>query len=494
MTHKQQNVLVMLLSSLVLGVGTDILVRQEIFGLNFVLWSFVWVTIIGAGAYIKKIATPLLCVQLLFVVFNALMVYIRSETIVQLWSVTLALTFLGLCFGRVYIDGYEKLSLFAKFIEWLSAGVTSLGSILVDIRKSHATEPAKKTTHRATVGIAVAIPLALVFIGLFASSDEIFRNSFSWIGDLFTAIADFLAKFDIARLLAVLFWSLIALSWIGIVVYKRRNPVVIDQALPRVMKAKDISIILGSVVIVFAFYILIQLRYLFGGSSLPDGLTYATYARRGYGELLLVTLLASAVIYVTKTVAKEVRNRATSVLSISLLLLNGLVILSAWKRLSLYEDAYGWTMTRFVARMGLICIFLGSVSLFLWLRGYINTPRLYRMNWYIVAFVLMVSAIFNPVGLVTERNLIDRPEREVSLDLVHMLSQSPDSYGAICSNAQILRIDHPDEYMALKTRSIEDPSNRYYGNYGYDTNSNKGMSRHYVYSDAFKSKYHNCLP
>ena len=50
----------------------------------------------------------------------------------------------------------------------------------------------------------------------------------------------------------------------------------------------------------FAVFVFVQLRFLFGGATLPDGITYADYARSGYGQLLLLAVLASGVVYVTK--------------------------------------------------------------------------------------------------------------------------------------------------------------------------------------------------
>ena len=56
----------------------------------------------------------------------------------------------------------------------------------------------------------------------------------------------------------------------------------------------EAAIILGSVVALFAFFVLIQFQYFFGGQAniTIEGYTYAEYARRGFGELVTVAFFA----------------------------------------------------------------------------------------------------------------------------------------------------------------------------------------------------------
>ena len=101
----------------------------------------------------------------------------------------------------------------------------------------------------------------------------------------------------------------------------------------------------------FAAFVVLQLAYLFGGRDTLSvaGLTYADYARRGFFELVAVAVLAGTlVVALDLAVARRGRARSSAA---SLALLGAdrpSCSLSAFVRLRLYQDAYGWTELRFV--------------------------------------------------------------------------------------------------------------------------------------------------
>ena len=65
-------------------------------------------------------------------------------------------------------------------------------------------------------------------------------------------------------------------------------------AIPPFLGFTETSIVLGSVVILFAFFVVIQFQYFFGGQTNIhiDGYTYSEYAVRGFGELVTVAFFA----------------------------------------------------------------------------------------------------------------------------------------------------------------------------------------------------------
>lgn len=100
-----------------------------------------------------------------------------------------------------------------------------------------------------------------------------------------------------------------------------------------------------------SFFIAIQFSYLFG--SLTDGLprdfTFAQYARKGFFELVAVTLinlvLLTGNMYFVKASGKKL-DRAVKILNTILVMSTFIMLLSAHFRMSLYEDAYGFTYLR----------------------------------------------------------------------------------------------------------------------------------------------------
>jgi hypothetical protein len=110
-------------------------------------------------------------------------------------------------------------------------------------------------------------------------------------------------------------------------------------------------VVLGSVNLLFAFFVGIQLRYFFGGQANIHllGYTYAEYARRGFGELVVVALL-SLLLYLGLVALAKRENPAQrwifSAMGIALVALIAVILASAFQRLALYEGAYGFTGLR----------------------------------------------------------------------------------------------------------------------------------------------------
>ena len=357
MMLNRQSSLLLLGSSLAIGISTDVLFQQDIFGLNFLLWTVLWSGILSVSLFRRNKLNTLTISYILFAVANAIMVYVRAEPVVQVWSVLSTLTFIALLFATSYLDNFFELSFVRRVVEYIGGSIISFIQILAAIVKSLSSKvEGKQRKTLAIPGIVVGTALVAIFIGLFSSSDQVFRQNFTWLGDALAPLGDWFNNFNPGRLFTTMFWSFVALGWLGMVISRNRVNDTSEVKLPRLLSARDTKVILGSVCAVFAVFVFVQLRFLFGGATLPDGITYADYARSGYGQLLLATVLASGVVYVTKNATKDGVSRQYNWLPILLLVLNAMVVVSAWKRLSLYESAYGWTMTRFVARMGLVCI------------------------------------------------------------------------------------------------------------------------------------------
>ena len=114
----------------------------------------------------------------------------------------------------------------------------------------------------------------------------------------------------------------------------------------------EVGIILGALNALFLSFVLIQIRYLFGGSVRvlnTAGLTYAEYARHGFFELVWVAALTLALLLVVHHLLvkeDELTGRVFRVLAASLVGLVLVVMWSAMVRMRLYQSEYGLTELR----------------------------------------------------------------------------------------------------------------------------------------------------
>ena len=131
----------------------------------------------------------------------------------------------------------------------------------------------------------------------------------------------------------------------------------------------EATVVLVAIELVFAVFIVIQVAYLFGGRDTlaASGQTYSQYATRGFQELVAVAVLAGAMILSLEAVVER-RTRVYKAAAVGLLVMTGIVLASAFLRLRLYQDAYGWTELRFyvfsaIVYLGLAIVAVGTLVL-----------------------------------------------------------------------------------------------------------------------------------
>lgn len=178
--------------------------------------------------------------------------------------------------------------------------------------------------------------------------------------------------------------------------------------------ATEAATVLLVVDLLFAAFVALQLTYLFGGRDTMAlaGLTYAEYARRGFFELVLVTLLAGLLV-VTLDLAVACRSRVQLGGELALLGLTGVVLISALVRLRLYQSMYGWTELRFV-----VLVAIGWLAVALAVAAGLLLTRRTRWILHVLGIMALVTLggmnIVGPQAFVTERNL----ERAIDATLV----------------------------------------------------------------------------
>ena len=212
------------------------------------------------------------------------------------------------------------------------------------------------------LGILLAVPVLLFAGSLLASADIVFGRVFSSIIDYWTGLS---IKDRLIDLVLVLFlfpfifsflescrsrWQLVSrqsqadpvLSGAGTLSYREKtlklNPVTLNA-------------FLASINMLYLLFAIIQIAYLTGAFQfvLPEGLTYAEYARNGFFELAGITPINVLLILLAIKGAGRKGLAGRILRGQSLLLVAGSFIqwLSAMFRMQMYIRAYDLTLMRF---------------------------------------------------------------------------------------------------------------------------------------------------
>ena len=296
-------------------------------------------------------------------------------------------------------------------------------------------------------GLLLALPILIVFVALFSSADAIFAtiaaDLFGWEIDLGelpirVAVALFVA-WIVAGLLGVAAGGA-ELDWPPRPLPMQSLGAAAVEPLPLAPRlgATEALTILVAVDLLFAAFVSLQVAYLFGGldTLAAGGITYANYARRGFFELVTVTCLAGGLVVGLHAVVAE-RTRAFIAAAVGLAVLTFVILVSAALRLSLYQDAYGWTELRFYIDATIAWLALGIIAaIVLLVRD--------RMRWLVHSMTVAAVAVLVLVNVVgAQRHVADAnvarlldpslvpPDGRHGLDLFYAITLGDDAVPAL---------------------------------------------------------------
>ena len=288
--------------------------------------------------------------------------------------------------------------------------------------------PEKRKTFRSIfIGLIISAPLLVIVIALLAEADTVFQNVIADIFKLLESIGSipFAEHVGVIGIITVLLFGYLA-------VVLRAEVEGVPAPVERGTGGWDATIVATVLVTVNAVYILfcgIQFTYLFGGEevirSIPD-YTYAEYARRGFSELIVVTVINLSILliglHVTKNDGKL--DRLVLVLRCLLVLCTVIILYSAHLRLKLYEEAYGYTYARIFAHtfIGLLFVLFMLTLYKFWRREF---PLLKAFA--IAALLAYTTLNYVNVDAMIARKNIDRYFRTGKIDLDYLQELSYDA-------------------------------------------------------------------
>ncbi len=360
-------------------------------------------------------------------IFFAVMVAVRADELIVALNITAVLT-LG-AVGLYYLPLNRTMD--TESLGDHTRAVIEIGFMVIPAAVIEGVEAwswlREKRHQRGGVLAAVvrggvfALPIILVFAVLLGSADAVFAN---YVNQAFDSVRralglEFLGD-TFSRLLLTGFFAVAVTGSLGFGLLRRPavQPTVSpspadeesegDAVLPDDKpKAKpgfklsmvESSIIMGSVVALFAAFVGIQFAYFFGGQRTIEvaGITYAQYARRGFFELVAVSVLTLGLSLVLDHVSvrqTKRENRLFRVLALMIVALTSIMLVSASQRMWLYEEAFGFTQLRVYTHVFMVWqgVTFGV---------YILAVFRLRMNIFSLGLVLVV------IGYVGTLNLMD---------------------------------------------------------------------------------------
>jgi hypothetical protein len=279
----------------------------------------------------------------------------------------------------------------------------------------------------AVVGLAAAVPIAAIFGRLLMDADPVFDRL---LGSIFTADLDQLA----AHGFGILAWTWLGAGALRLLLLRpaaRREPAASEGRVGLI----EVGTVLLVVDLLFLAFVLVQLRYLFGGAGLVSqvtGLTYAEYAREGFFQLVTVAALSLPLLlgadWALGRRDPQATRRFRLLAGLMLALLNIMLASAVW-RMRLYTAEYGLTELRLYTTAFMAWL----VLVFGWFGATVLRGRRERFGFGSVAAGLLVLGalnLVNPDGLIAGANLA-RAGRGRAVDTAYLNALSADALPAV---------------------------------------------------------------
>ena len=414
-----------------LGIAGDVLLRALPWGLNaFVCtaalvavgWSLVQRNRLAVGPDALWLAAAALLIGSNFVA--------RASTMLHLLDVTglvIVLAVAGLSLQGVTLRGrhawqYVRAGVESAVSSWI--GVFQL--VGFDIAWNELPRGGRMQHARAAaLGGAIAFPLLVVFGGLFASADAMFHHAVAGLLNVdFGALVSHTFTFGLLAAVTAGYFR-------GALLRAPRGPLAETQGVS--LRAVPVVTALVLVDLLFLGFVVIQIRYLFGGGgggggAQVAGLTYAEYARRGFFELVTVSALVLPVLLGGDWLLRNEPHAHQRMFRIGAAVLLGLlaiVMASALRRMRLYVAEYGLSEIRLYSTAFMLYL-AAAFAWFAWtaLRG---ERRRFAFGALVQGFATLgVLHLVNPDALIARTNLA-RPVSQRPFDGWYAASLSADA-------------------------------------------------------------------
>ena len=445
MTERTKIGVTILMVGLALGILADALLRPKPWGLNIFLWTaFLGILLIllehrGPGLEASHrsglILTAVLCA--------AAFTWHDSSVLSLLDGLGILVSF-GLLALPIVDRPFKLAGIMEYGLEATAAGLYCLCGLPLllfgDIEwKELANGDGLRRSIAAGRGVLLALPLLFIFGGLLMAGDAVFEGIvnqvlYQYFNNLF------------GHIFVIGFGTWLAAGFLrGIIVNKELVIRNLSRPKTLVLGGVETGIVLGLLDLLFLCFILVQLRYLFGGSARIETytkLTYAEYARRGFFELVTVGALVLPLLLVMEWLVKKDNRTHLGLLrwlaGLQVILLF-VIMASALQRMRLYQNEFGLTELRLytTAFMGWLAV------VFVWFMATVLTGRRERFAFgaLVAGFLLIASLhLLNPDDFIARTNLA-RVVAGRSFDAKYASSLSADATPALIAGIATLGLE-----------------------------------------------------
>ncbi len=412
--------------ALVIGILYDTLVYKQQLGLGFFVFVNLSILLFLILAVVLKqvhqlwpliLIIPIISMSGATVIFNNNLVTYGAPWFVVILT---AIFFITLTLRNEQKHKFKFLNI--PIIRSIDLPFAKWAEIYHDLFKRE--DDGKIIYKKIAIGFIIALPIIIVFAGLFISADKIF--------------ADLIDKFfqDLPKTLPWRIFRTLAITlFLSGLFYVIVHPVhSLKEFVTKTLKSDKVvaSTILILLNLLFAVFVFIQIKYLFGSSSyvFSSNYTFAEYARKGFFELVLVLIFVAIIFMIFfRSFSGKNYSRLIAILQFLFSAQTIIIAVSALKRMYLYQEIYGFTIKRLYVEWFIYFVILILAVAAICLLINWSYHRFVHLTLALGLTALTVVCLINVDKVIAKEN-VDRylAKKQKEFDMNYLLNLSVDVY------------------------------------------------------------------
>lgn len=293
-------------------------------------------------------------------------------------------------------------------------------------------EENSKKTKSLLLGLLIALPFLFVIIPLLISADLVLQNMFANIS----------FEWFVANIYKLILGLAVGLYLFGVIIsgHKKREETKEDTInWTKRLSYITINTLLSCLLIVYVAFIIVQIKYLLLQGSLPEEFTYAEYARRGFFELLFLSILNTIILV---CITRKNIVKSTKIFAMLFCVSTMCLAFASYYRMQLYIDSYGLSRLRL-----LVITFLSFEFIGLLLTSYYILKKKFNIITCYLIIMLSFYSFVNvlPIDYIIAKNQVGRMVTS-NVDGIAYITQvlSADAY----SQVEQIKDKYPEEFKA----------------------------------------------
>lgn len=297
---------------------------------------------------------------------------------------------------------------------------------------------------KLVLSLAIVFVIVLIVVLLLASADSIFASIFSGFLNIFESFNKATIWRVVLRIAFMIFIYFLFLGFILAINIKemKKDKNKCNISLDK-LTIKMLLIVLNVVYLIFCY---IQISSLFAKINLAGSFSYAEYARSGFFQLMAVSFINFALIFISNK-NNQKREDLIKILNILLIIFTMIIVLSSMYRMYMYETEYGLTYLRSFVYIILATELIALIPTII----YILNAKFDLLKWMIIIGISVYTCtnFINLEGIIITKNMKAK-NRRVAIDYHYICEiASSDSYKLLTEIAENENVETRDRLTVI---------------------------------------------